>query len=258
MANIKPIEMRFLDQALAMGSGYVLDFSNRTFAEFFAGELDVDIDAEHYSQRGGSKASRLRYFLQTESDTLVAAALRALWTYREHATAFQSQQENTEAIRQRYFAIADRLESGSTLARTDAIERFVRNETLDELVASIEREIAANKPQVALDRLHTYCMKKFAHLLRTRGLDVLEKDTLNARAGRLFNPLRREGKVRPISDKIMRTTVETFELFNGIRNNESLAHDNELVAPAEARFIFDAIVNLLRFLKATEANHFDA
>jgi hypothetical protein len=56
----------------------------------------------------------------------------------------------------------------------------------------------------------------------------------------------------------MRSTVEIFELFNNVRNNESLAHDNELVEPAEARFIFDAVVNLLRFLKAIEAEHFGA
>jgi hypothetical protein len=101
-------------------------------------------------------------------------------------------------------------------------------------------------------------MKKFAHLLTQRGLPVHDNDTLNARAGRLFNPLRRKSKVRPISDKIMRATIDTFELFNGIRNNESLAHDNELVDPAEARFIFDRITNLLRFVKAIEAEHFEA
>ncbi len=85
---------------------------------------------------------------------------------------------------------------------------------------------------------------------------MYENDTLNARAGRLFNPLRASGKVRPISAKIMRTTVDVFELFNSIRNNESFAHDNKLVDPAEARYIFDSITSLLRFLKALEGEAF--
>jgi hypothetical protein len=51
--------------------------------------------------------------------------------------------------------------------------------------------------------------------------------------------------VRPISETIMKKTVETFELFNSVRDDESLAHDNTLIEPAEARFIFDAVVNLL-------------
>jgi hypothetical protein len=35
MTKIRPIDMRFLDGVLGMQSGYVLDFSDRTFAEFF-------------------------------------------------------------------------------------------------------------------------------------------------------------------------------------------------------------------------------
>lgn len=37
--------MRIVEQVLDMGDGYVLDFSNRTFADFFA-DLDVEIEPE--------------------------------------------------------------------------------------------------------------------------------------------------------------------------------------------------------------------
>ena len=37
--KIRAIDMRFLDDLFAMGGGYVLDFTNRTFAEFFEDEL---------------------------------------------------------------------------------------------------------------------------------------------------------------------------------------------------------------------------
>jgi hypothetical protein len=258
MAKLRPRDIKILDDALSMSEGYVLNFNDRTFAEFFDSEVGVDIDQGRYRHDGHSKAKRLRRFVQIEKEQVVAKALRALWEYRESTDSVDLHPPTEKKIHDQYFEIVRRIESESGPARTDAITRFTRNETLDELVAAIERDIAADKPEVALDRLHTYCMKKFAHLLTQRGLDVNDNDTLNARAGRLFNPLRREGKVRPISDKIMRATTEIFELFNGIRNNESLAHDNELVDPAEARFIFDAIANLLRFLKAIEAEHFGA
>ena len=80
-------------------------------------------------------------------------------------------------------------------------------------MASIERDIRANRPAAALDRLHTYCMKKFGHF---------------------------------------------FDKFNHVRNNQSLAHDNELLDPAEAWFIYDSITAILRFVKTIEANKFDA
>jgi hypothetical protein len=256
MATLRPRELSILDDALSMHGGYVLDFSDRTFAQFFDAELGVDIGASRYRKHGDSKARRFRCFVQTERGPLVARALRALWEHRDYKSLGDLHESAERKIQERYFAIVDRIEGETDLPRTDAIDRFAHNETLDELVAAIERDVLANKPGAALDRLHTYCMKKFAHLLTQRGLDAFDKDTLNARAGRLFNPLRREGKVRPISDKIMRATIDIFELFNGIRNNESLAHDNELVETAEARFIFDGIVTLLRFLKAIEAEHF--
>jgi hypothetical protein len=78
-----------------------------------------------------------------------------------------------------------RLEGNAALPLTEAIEQFQRDETLDDVASSIERDVAANKPAVALDRLHTYCMKKFAHMIRQRdGEDVDVPATLNARAGR--------------------------------------------------------------------------
>jgi hypothetical protein len=35
MANFKSLQMQVLDDVLGMGGGYVLQFSDRTFAEFF-------------------------------------------------------------------------------------------------------------------------------------------------------------------------------------------------------------------------------
>jgi hypothetical protein len=256
VSKIKPIDMLFLDKVLEMENGYVLNFSDRTFANFFAEELNIDIDDPIYAQDGESKGKRLRRFLQISDSGLSARALRKLWEYLEVVRGRSDGEETLADAKGNLFHIIHQLEGDSGLARTDAIERFEYDETLDELVASIERDIQAHKPHVALDRLHTYCMKKFAHLLRERGEQPSTGDTLNARAGRYFNPIRRSGQIRPISDKIMKSTVETFELYNGIRNNESLAHDNTLVESNEARFIFDGIVNMLRFMKAIEGNRF--
>jgi len=49
MANFKPLQMQLLEDVLQMGGGFVLKFSDRTFAEFFREELAVDIDDPKYS-----------------------------------------------------------------------------------------------------------------------------------------------------------------------------------------------------------------
>lgn len=60
MANIRSIDMIFLDDLFEMNSGYVLNFSDRTFSRFFAEELGADIDAPIYRQHGSSKGKRLK------------------------------------------------------------------------------------------------------------------------------------------------------------------------------------------------------
>lgn len=81
--KIRAVDMRFLDALFAMGGGYVLDFSNRTFAEFFEDELDVNIDDPRYDAEGTSKAKRLRYFLRNADRPTAVRTLLALWEYRE-------------------------------------------------------------------------------------------------------------------------------------------------------------------------------
>jgi hypothetical protein len=66
MVNLRPRDMTVLDDALSMHQGYVLNFSDRTFAEFFDAELEVDIDHSRYGKFGSSKAKRLRCFVQIE------------------------------------------------------------------------------------------------------------------------------------------------------------------------------------------------
>ena len=83
MTNIRSIDMPVLDDIFEMGGGYVLNFSDRTFAQFFAEELNVDINDPLYSRNGGSKAKRLRCFLQTVDKQIVIRTLNALWEYRE-------------------------------------------------------------------------------------------------------------------------------------------------------------------------------
>ena len=86
MAKIKAIDMRLLLEDIFAsrknGRGYVLDFSDRTFFEFFRDELSINIGDQKYYQNGTSKGNRLRTFLQIEPEPLVVRALLALWDYR--------------------------------------------------------------------------------------------------------------------------------------------------------------------------------
>lgn len=49
-----------------------------------------------------------------------------------------------------------------------------------------------------------------------------------------------------MTQQIMKNAIGVFDKFNHIRNNQSLAHDNEIIHKAEARFIFDFVSAFLR------------
>jgi hypothetical protein len=64
-----------IEDVLGMGRGYVLDFSDRTFAMFFA-DLGIDIDKDLPE---GSKANRLRAFLRAAEPARRRGAAEAGW-----------------------------------------------------------------------------------------------------------------------------------------------------------------------------------
>jgi hypothetical protein len=138
----------------------------------------------------------------------------------------------------------------------DALDKFKADETLEELIAAIRRDINANKHATSLDRLHTYCMKKFTHLLEKRGITCDREEPLHSRVGKYVKAMEQNYPLHEISKRIMKTSISVFDQFSDVRNNVSLAHDNPLIQKAEARFIFDAVSNLLRFVKAVEETNF--
>ena len=81
-SKLRSIDIRLIEDLFEMGGGYVLDFSNKTFSEFFL-DINIDIDQQKYFADGGSKANRLRFFLKTSSKEQQVAVLLALWEYRE-------------------------------------------------------------------------------------------------------------------------------------------------------------------------------
>ncbi|WP_187276120.1 MULTISPECIES: abortive infection family protein [unclassified Methylobacterium] len=238
-----------------MSSGYVLDFSDRTMAEWFEEGFGMDIQSGAYDATGSSKAKRLRTFIEVEDGHTVGAVLRALWVYAEE-TRDQRVIPPSEAEVATVFAFIDRIEAIEERPRTDALERFKRDDTLDELIAAIQRDIAANKPAPALDRLHLYCMKKFTHLLDERRIPWDREEPLHSRVGKYVRALERERELRRITVRVLKTAIGIFDDLNDVRNNRSFAHDNDLVDAAEARFIFDAVSAILRFVKSVDTGRF--
>lgn len=82
MSCILPIEKQILEDLFGMKSGYVLDFSNRTFKEYIFDTLGIDV-YERYAEGNLSKAKIMRRLYQDLSDQQLATLLKAFLEYIE-------------------------------------------------------------------------------------------------------------------------------------------------------------------------------
>lgn len=107
MSSLKTIEKRPFEDLLEMSGGYVLDFSNDTFASFFVESIGRDIYAERYGKYGQSKAKRLRAFWELDDDAAVGKVLSDLLDIWEYKHPVPSDAEKATVARCR--AVAARL-----------------------------------------------------------------------------------------------------------------------------------------------------
>ncbi|MBR0948632.1 abortive infection family protein, partial [Bradyrhizobium liaoningense] len=84
----------------------------------------------------------------------------------------------------------------------------------------------------------------------------ISHSSLHSRVGKYVKALDQGHQLTDMSKQIIKNAIGVFEKFNFVRNNNSLAHDNVLPNHPEARFIFDSVTAVLRFIKSIEAARF--
>jgi len=243
------------DQIFRSGGGYVLNFSDRTMSEWFEESFDFNIFDGRYQIEGDSKGKTLRGFIEVAEPRLVARVLRALWDYRCSLDGFvedNSDQEKRLKVWLEQFT--NELENSSSLNLDEAFKDFSNDTTLPKLRASIAGDLIGNKPDVALDRIHTYCVKRFRALLADRGTPCDPSTPLHAIFGAYGKAVRDEGVVSQFALPTLRVQHKFFEGLNDARNKRSFAHDNDLLAVSEARFIVDCVLASLSFIERIEAD----
>ena len=111
MATLTTTEKQILEKLFQMGSGYVLNFSDRTFGEFFRDDLQIDIFDPKYNYASGSKANRMRGFWQSSDNALIGKSIQQLLNYIDtHIVLGRLRREDFPAeLIQRGHAISARL-----------------------------------------------------------------------------------------------------------------------------------------------------
>lgn len=125
MSSLKMLEKGCFEELFGMSTGYVLDFSNRTFAEFFRESVQVNIYDDKYAVNGDSKARRLRAFWEIEGDVVVGKALADLLDYWRYKNPQPAEQDKARA--QRAEQVVVRL-VGRQVKPEDSQEEFLKRQ----------------------------------------------------------------------------------------------------------------------------------
>ncbi|MBR8251683.1 abortive infection family protein [Burkholderia cenocepacia] len=253
MANLSSIEKRKLERLLGMSSGYVLNFSDRTFSMFFEEHVGLDIDSARYrvNLSSGSKANRMRGFWTIEPDHIVAKTLLAMI---EHANEYQCFPPEVDAtLLADVQQIIGRLHqnSSSPVPEVDAFTASVNDLDFEAAAKHIRTAIDQNEPATALDRLHVFTIKFLRTHCEHRGIEVNRDKPLHSLMGEYVKAVRTAGLLESeMTDRILRSSI--LEAFNDVRNNKSLAHDNPILNHGEALLIFSHVGASIRFIRALE------
>ena len=79
MTKLKYYQREQIVKWFSPSPGYVLDFSNKTFSEFFEDHFEINIYADAFSERGTSKLNRLLSFIDLSPPHVVIELLKLLW-----------------------------------------------------------------------------------------------------------------------------------------------------------------------------------
>jgi len=255
MAELTFIEKGNIEKFLGMKSGYVLDFSDRTFQEFIGETLSLDIDDKKYHYSSNSKANRLRQFIKVESNYTFGKLLSAFcdyWISKVHLGEFDPRDD--ENVYKECLKIAEKLKQENIVEHIDAIQPNTDDKDFKLLAKSIKESIEKNEPEVALDRLHTFSVKYIRELCERHQLKFEKSESLNAVFGKYVKFLVDNNLLESVmAEKILKYSINVIEAFNDIRNNKSFAHDNPVLNYHESVLIFNNVSNTIKFIESIES-----
>lgn len=244
------MEKRTLESLFEMGGGYVLDFSNRTFAEFVLDSTRRDIYDDRYAYEGGSKANRLRAFWSVEPNHLAGKLTRDLVGY---CRALPSDTRDGRLLAEAE-NIAERLLKSAPVEDLEAIASDGDDRNFEVLARAVREAIEKDQPEAGLDRLHTYVTKLVRGLAAARGIETGKDKPLHGVFGEYVKALRAAGLLESeMTERILKSSIGTMEAFNRVRNDQSLAHDNPVLNYDESLLIFNHVCSAVRFLRGLEA-----
>ena len=162
MSSLTAADKLYLERVLDMGGGYVLNFTDATFGQFF-NSYDIDIDGPGYRTYGRSKAKKMRAFWEKEPDILVGHVLSEMFDAYEVLCDSGVGERDSKALRKSRDVVS-KLRGPTPQPETILDERFLSKEIPLPNVQKLPLEFAVST--IVQDRLKEAqtCLSVGAHL----------------------------------------------------------------------------------------------
>lgn len=125
------------------GPGYVLNFSDREFSQFFGREFGINIDDPIYATSGTSKGKRLRTFLEKVDNATAAQTLTALWSARAALLADTGKADPVGASEELFRTIMQRV---GDIPKVDSSKPPAPSQQPMQVYDSLEAQLTALQP----------------------------------------------------------------------------------------------------------------
>lgn len=127
MSSLTKIEQRYLEKLLGMQNGYVLDYTDATYREFFH-RHKIDIHGPAYASYGTSKAKKMRAFWEREPDDVVGKIMSDMLDSYEADCDLNNRNVDT-SILEKSRSIVSRLSGKPASAKpTQTLDDFLHRE----------------------------------------------------------------------------------------------------------------------------------
>lgn len=232
--------MRVVNGYIGVDGGYLVGFSYNKHVEFYPMYCGLDIDPNNYT---GTTRERFMKILSSAEATTQAKILRGVLEYCSVENEYHG--ERREKHKPEIEEMIRRLE-GEALPVVASPNLTITSEVIERAIADAKALIENTGATSAVDRVHTLLHGFLMELCRQNGIAF--KDEANVTA--LFSQLRSNhpafqnvGNNSPNVDRMIRSLGAILDVFNPIRNRESMSHPNEVLLDEPEAILF---INIAR------------
>ena len=259
MANLSFIEKQIICRLFGINGGFVFKFwsdrgeYNKTITkDLIADACGINIfDDESY--KGLSQQKCIQKIWDEESPHTVASLLKSLSDYFCFQMGDSFWGDDDQSDYRQVQRIIERLEAESKVELPQQVEK----QNLRLILADIETNIRTNRPELIVDRLHTFSTEFFRSLCEKHGIgtedDRGDELPLHSLVGRLKNWYAENHYFdSEFSVVAIQNTINIFDKYNAVRNDHSAAHPNEMLNKAEAMYAVRIVAETLTFIDKIE------